>query len=170
MSARARSSRLCLVFVVLMWSFGTAWSQTCMGICNDQRCTDQPGCTTTYEICLGNAGGDPDAEALCLQQRDACFTAVDDAFATSASTCTTDPCVQFNCGPDHGYRLSLCNDQNFVCRMLGGSEEDCNAQLAACQAGAVDRYHRCLLNVCTTTCTVNLETIDWGAVKQLYRE
>ena len=166
----ARVTSSCLVIGIQLWACGTAWSQTCTGTCNDQRCTDRSACTTTFETCLANAGGDPTAQALCLQQRDACLTAVDEAFVGCAGHCSSDPCIQLQCGPNFGMAITRCNDQHFACIMVHPTPEVCDAVRLACVAEANVAYRTCILNACTTTCTVSLEAIPWSAVKHLYRE
>ena len=105
-----------------------------------------------------------------MQQRDACFTAVDDAFVNCARFCSTDPCVQFQCGPSFGMAVTACNDQYSVCLETGGNPEVCETLRVSCTAAAGAAYRSCLPNACTTTCTVSLEAITWSAVKHLYRE
>jgi hypothetical protein len=163
MLSMTRSLRPLVVAAAILAPFGTAWSQTCIETCSAQLHAGRAACEATYQTCLANAGGDPQAEALCAQQRVDCLTAAENAFITCASGCGSS-CIQ-TCGFNYGMATSGCTDQYLACLNIGIPQPECAAAHELCRAGALRRYRECVLGCAVP---VQVEPLDWGKMKRLY--
>ena len=159
-----------LAFAAVLWAAGSALAQTCTDACSAARCAGRDNCEIAYEECVRNAGGDPDVEAQCLQQRTACLTATDDAYVSCVGGCVnpSDECVYF-CAISFGTDYTRCLDQYTVCLMFA-TPAVCQPIFDACVAAASTSRRRCLLGCATPCPTVPVAPETWGRVKRLYRD
>jgi len=164
---------LTLAVATIVCSVQMVRAQACVDACRTGHCTARASCQTNYETCHANAGGDPEAEALCLQQRIACETAADNTYMACFGPCAIspelEPCL-YNCSFIAGLAYSSCNDQHIACLLFGGTFEQCAAQHQACQNSVFQQHRTCTL-ACPESCTtVHVAPQTWGRVKSLYRD
>ena len=163
---------LLLTTLVIVTS-GRAMAQPCIDACRDTHCAAQANCQTSFETCMANAQGNPDAEAVCHQESETCQTAADNAFLGCLSPCEHSPLLEpclTNCGNQFGYEYSTCGEVYSVCRQQGGTQEQCNMMYQSCLQGAQQRYRTCRL-ACPEECdVVQVVPMTWARVKSLYRE
>jgi hypothetical protein len=145
-------------------------SAQCLSACNETHCIAYTACESTYDLCVANAQGNPQAIEVCLQQRTACRSAASVAFHFCAIACgfpSIEPCL-IACGIQYGFELSNCRDLEWACLQNGGTPEHCAASYDGCAAAAAARYSNCLLS-CPCG-VVAVEPSTWGRIKLLYRD
>src|SRR5262245_18846386 len=152
-------------------SFAQSWCDNC----SLQRCTSLDTCEAVYERCFQDAHGDPSAEAVCAQQRDACRTSADDAFVSCAQTCCNpcnlllDPCIE-DCEFTSGDHFARCEDGYLACVQAGFPPEHCRLGVDACNARVYQELLSCLRQCATPCALIPVLPQTWTRVKQLYRD